>query len=179
MERKGLPFTSLLPLLFPFCFESNWFQMHSLTASLHNQIATWKKWRREVQQNSAEEKKNVWNLHKVKGGRKSEKNHYLPWGKTSLSLSHMVQFITPFGIFWDLYDNHKPLRDNVHPKWGSKSCVSFMFLADVSEKRTIRRDIQPEQIHILHPCGLNIKDLPTSMLDQFITLPMEPPYNSS
>lgn len=50
-------------------------------------------------------------------------------------LFHMVQFITPktsfFHIFWDHSYCHKPLGDNVHPKWGSKSCVSFMFQADV------------------------------------------------
>lgn len=34
------------------------------------------------------------------------------------------------------------------------------------EKKIEPSDIWPEQIHILHPCGPNIKDLPTSVLDQ-------------
>lgn len=50
--------------------------------------------------------------------------------KQLIALPSPVLFIIPFWIFWDL---HKPLGDNVRPKWGSKSRVSFMFLADVWE----------------------------------------------
>lgn len=43
-------------------------------------------------------------------------------------LSHLDLFLK---FFFFGYYCHEPLGDNVQPKWGSKSHVSFMFQADV------------------------------------------------
>lgn len=66
-------------------------------------------------------------LHEINGGGGVEEEAYG-------SPFHVVLFITPktyFTFSWDRYYFRKPLGDNVHPKWGSKSRVSFMFQADV------------------------------------------------
>lgn len=116
----------------------------------HNLFTTGEKVRRAIQQNNT-----------------GERNVEFPtmWKRQSWIQSHcshpwcFMYFNNLLSIFLDpFFYCHSPLRDNVDSKWGSKSCVSFMFLADVWGGGC-------PKIHILHPCGLNIKDQPTNPLD--------------
>lgn len=67
-------------------------------------------------------------LHKISGGR--------TFGEEAI-IFRLITF--PHGAIYQTYLGFlRPLlmsRDNVHPKWGSKGRVSFMFLADVSEEK--------------------------------------------